>query len=125
MKKTVILGIISFFSTFSFSQNKWELLESDLWKQKENKVITLDEWYSKLQIEAGSIPNRLTAWYKGTSKILDFSDYGISLFFVNKNLKISDNGNVYREMKLQNDSSDSLIIKRIDATIGDLQEFFY
>ena len=125
MKKLILLGIFAFISTFSLSQSNWDLIEKELWNQKFNKSISLDEWYIKLQIEAGSIPNRLSAWYKKTSKISVASNKGIVLRFISNKLKIANNGNVYRKVILQNDSSDSLTIQRIDATIDGFQELFF
>ena len=73
MRKTLALGIISLFTTFSFSQNKWELMEKKLYNQHDKGELSSDEWFFKKQKEAGSIPNRLSALaQKG---IQDFSSY--------------------------------------------------
>ncbi len=100
-------------------------MEKDLWNQKRENQITSKEWFKKLQVEAGNIPNRLSAWHKKTDDIVDPEDKGISIAFTNDFLRVADNGNVYRKMVLRNDTDEKLTIHRIDATIAGIKEFFF
>ncbi len=124
MKKHILFVILGLFSIYSFSQNKWEEKEDELWDKMQQKIISKKEWFLKIQTEAGEIPNRLSAWYKKTSKIQNPNTDKIEIQFKKENLKISENGNVYREMVIKNNTKDTIRIERIDSTIGGLQESF-
>lgn len=52
MKQIILILTILFFTSEVLSQNAWEKMEIDLWKQFKNKEITLQEFGVKMKEEA-------------------------------------------------------------------------
>ena len=122
--KLVFFILLFSLSVASFAQTNWSEIENDLSKKLERKEINTNEWYSKLKSKAGHFGS-FSLWVE--EEILskrEKSEENITLHFPNDFQIIAENGNKFAKVYLKNNTSDSLEIQRIDATIANVQEFF-
>lgn len=126
MKSILIILPILLSTSTVFSQNKWEKIESTVYKQFLNKEITGEEWMKKRREDAGSIGRSFSAWYKTTDTLKTKSENNaIKLYFPEDLMITRSNGGIYMQMYLENHSEKEFIIQRIDATIGKMTEYFF
>jgi hypothetical protein len=111
-------------SLSSFAQKDWSAIENDLYKQKEQKKISSGEWYSKLKKDAGHF-GRLSLWVEDESEISDKSTEKIKLYFPSDFKVVMPNGNTFAKAYLINNTADSIEIARIDATLANVQEYYF
>ena len=122
--KIIFKYILFLISISSFSQNKWEEIDRELWDKLDKNEISTEQWYMRTLKEAGSIGGTFSAWFEKIESIDNIDDKKIRLCFA-KNFQIEKkNGNRYALMYLENYSNDTILIPRSDSTIDNFQEFF-
>jgi hypothetical protein len=117
--------ILSCGVSLSFAQTNWTNIEKEINRDYNEKLITPAEWYLKLRKEAGSINSSFSLWVEKNEQIRSNSDKKIKLYFINNFQITAPNGNKYAQLYLENTTGDSVSIARIDATLANVQEYFY
>ncbi len=108
----------------SFAQTNWDKIENDLSKKLEQKEININEWYAKRKSKAGHFgPFSLWVEEENSSK-REKSLENVNLYFPKDFQIVAENGSKFARIYLENNTSDSLEIQRIDATLANVQEFF-
>lgn len=110
-------------STNLFAQTNWSAIENKLNTQREQKRISSNGWHSKLKKDAGHF-DRLSLWVKNEDEIANKSGEKIQLYFPTNFQIVMPNGNKYAKAYLINNTTDSIEIARIDATLANVQEYF-
>ncbi|TKB98443.1 hypothetical protein [Pedobacter cryotolerans] len=111
-------------SLSSFAQKDWSAIESDLYRQMTDKKITTEEWSFRLRKDAGYF-DRLSLWVEDESEISDKSTEKIKLYFPADFKVVMPNGNTFAKAYLLNNTADSIEIARIDATLANVQEYYF
>ncbi|MEE1944270.1 hypothetical protein VRU48_04075 [Pedobacter sp. KR3-3] len=107
------------------AQTNFRQIEIALGKQRNEQKISDNEYYSRLKSEAGVL-SELNLWIESEDTIVVKSGTKkLSLRFPEKFQIVMPNGNKYAQAYLQNNTSDSLHIARIDATINKVKEYFF
>tara|TARA_R100000306_G_C4367757_1_gene138473 strand:- start:89 stop:703 length:615 start_codon:yes stop_codon:yes gene_type:complete len=123
MKGITVLIVCCLLSVSTLSQTKWEKADNELSEKLNNGDIIYEEYYTLSMTQAGTISDRISAYYKNKSKILNPKNEGFSIRFIPDEFKINEYGGIYRKAVLRNDSDSTLTIPRIDATIGNINGF--
>lgn len=118
----VLLWLVT--SLSSFAQKDWSAVQSDLYDQMTKKKITTEEWSSRLRKDAGYF-DRLSLWVEEENEIINKSGEKIQLYFPADYKVVMPNGNTYAKAYLLNNTTDSIEIERIDATLANVREYFF
>ena len=110
MRGVTTLILCCLLSISSLSQTKWEKADKELSEKLNNGEISYEEYFPLSMTLAGKLSDRLSAYHKNKSKILN-------------KYRVNEYGGIYRKAILKNDSNSTYIIPRIDATIGNLNGF--
>ncbi len=122
--KSIFIFFAFFIASTLFAQSSWRDLEKELYNQKFTGKITQKEFYKRVQIEAGSTFRKVKAWYRGVESINKTDSEKIELKLFSKSLNPQNTIFSHDSLVLYNYTSDTLKVKRHDATVGAIEEYF-
>lgn len=106
-------------------QTNWVSIETKITQELNEKKISADEWYLKLMKETGRFSDlKLWTLKEKTEKITETAKNEVKLYFPKNFQLVKANGNKYAKVYLENATTNSVEVSRIDATIGNVQEYF-
>jgi hypothetical protein len=125
MKLTLTI-ILSLLISSSFAQTNWASIEREIALKRDEGRITSGEWYQLLKKDAGSLTSQFSLWVEDDEKIpVPTKEKKLKLYFA-KDFQISmPNGNKFAQLFLENHTENAIEIPRIDATIANVQEYFF
>ncbi len=125
MRKITLLSLLVFMvSLSSFGQQRWAAITANLNQKFETNEISGEEWVSGLRKQAGYL-GPLKLWFKSEVAIVKTTNPSLKLLFNTEFQEVMPNGNKYAKVELINNTSDSVTIERIDATVANVQEYFF
>ena len=123
MRGVTTLILCCLLSMSSLSQTKWEKADKELSEKLNNGDISYEEYFPLSMTLTGKLSDRISAYHKNKSKILNPKNEGLTIRFIPNEFRVNEYGGIYRKAILKNDSNSTYIIPRIDATIGNLNGF--